>query len=195
MSVIFQKSLDGIHQFTLSIRLHVDLVCQHCQAVGQFIPHGWLHKMNNDGSIRRVGKRIICDRRRGGTGCGGTTKIIAETETHQLHVTAISLSVFILALASGLSVLSAYEKATLSQASRNAWRWWVKLLKREGDIRCFIFKMSEPMRTTAPLSHTQSPIPRRIQILRETLAHWVPLSDVPNNICADFQHSKQIALL
>jgi hypothetical protein len=106
MHVIFRSSLEEVNSFTLSIRMHGGLSCDQCKAEGQFVSHGWLYKLNDDGTLRQVGKRIICDRRRGGSGCGATTRVLVSNETHRLHVDTAQLMLFLWALIAGMTVLA-----------------------------------------------------------------------------------------
>ena len=91
MLVIFKSSMEKVHRFTLSIRMNSEMVCAICKAEGQFLPHGWLYKTDADGSLCKVDKRIICDRRRGGKGCGATVRGLVSTETYQLWAVTATL--------------------------------------------------------------------------------------------------------
>ena len=207
MSVIFKSSMEEVHRCTLSIRMHSEMVCEICKAEGQFLPHGWLYKMNADGLLCKVGKRIICDRRRGGKGCGATVRVLVRSETYRLHFVTASLMLFISALTAGLSVMASYEKATRSAMSRNAWRWWQKLIHRMPDIRGALFK-NFPI---PPSGVTEKPAPiksaesssvitaahRRRKTLiahREVLLRWITKAH-DSDVCALFQEKQQIALL
>lgn len=205
MIVIFKSSMEKVHSFTLSIRMYSEMVCEICKAEGQFLPHGWLYKTDADGSLRKVGKRIICDRRRGGKGCGATVRVLVSTETYQIWAVTATLMLFISALTAGLSVLASYEKATQSPKSRNAWRWWQKLVHRMPDIRGALFKNSPipPSGVTekpAPIKKSSSviaPVHRRRKTLiahREVLLRWINEAQ-DSDACALFQDAQQIALL
>ncbi len=207
MRVIFRSSLEEVHSFTLSIRMHGGLSCDQCKAEGQFVPHGWLYKSNDDGTLRQVGKRILCDQRRGGAGCGATTRVLVRNETHRLHVDTAQLMLFLWALIAGMTVLASYEKATRTSMSRNAWRWWQKLKNRMVDIREDVFKNSaicpaDSKENSALVNNLEFPqvspsasyARKSRQTLCEVLVRWLQ-KDPDLDTCAQFQELRQIALL
>jgi hypothetical protein len=196
MSILFQSSLNGIDLFTLSIRQRVDFCCSQCKAHGQFVPHGWIYKFGGENSKRPVGKRIICDRRRGGSGCGATIKIILKSETYRLHATTARLLTFMLSLLAGATIFDAYESATATIMSRNAWRWWAKLKEREGDIRTYLFKAlrnpTSPSLPTAVLQSTSTELPKHFH---QILKSWMNTTPKSLDACAKFQIEEQSPLL
>lgn len=140
--MIILSNISKADSFTNSIREQGGLSCHHCKQHGQWLPHGFLYKLNLNGQKRKTGKRIICDRRRGGRGCGRTLKIMVKKETHQLQVCIAEIAQFILALLKGLTLPEAYERATGTPQSRNAWRWWSRLKTLEGSIREDLFQLN-----------------------------------------------------
>jgi hypothetical protein len=214
MKVCFRKTLEDIQLFTLGIRSQTDLECSKCQTLGQFLPHGWLYK-TTQGVERKVGKRIICDSRRGGIGCGATTRILVESETYRLWVDTKILLSFLQGLIAGLWVTEAYVKATGTNTGRNAWRWWAKLKRQQQGLRDFLFSKHGLSTQTAEPTEPQndplilvteqkeasqkknSPVQKAKQdkkCLLNLCAEWLSLSE-HNDPCADVQFQASLCLL
>lgn len=121
-------TIDTLNSFTLSLDYHreeLDPCC--CGKDDQFVAHGFVYKQRSQILREVVGKRILCSNRYGRSGCGRTLRLYLATEVPSLHHTTAHLFVFISSLIAGMTIQRAYQKATATADSRNAYRWLNKL--------------------------------------------------------------------
>lgn len=191
MAAYFQNSLDDIEAFTHTVRYQVDFVCPHCKAKGQTVSHG--HLFGDNGII--IGKRCICDRRRGGTGCGKTIRILIKSKCYRLHYALARVGVFLSALLCCTPVLQAYQEATGTCTSRNSWRWWKKLKNREGDLRQELFALSaHQLPHAANKTHQDIKKATHLERISSLLKDWTQ-NQTMDEACANFQLITQKHLL
>lgn len=104
-------------------------ICPFCHHSDQWISHGYLYKKTG----QKVGKRILCARRYGKSGCGHTQALYVDDAIPQRRYSLSVLLAFVFALVKGQTVEQAYYQAIGHHHSspRQAWRWlnalWVNM--------------------------------------------------------------------
>lgn len=188
MKHYFFKDLHSLDLFTMELEHHQDLIkCKKCSKNDQFVSHGYVYKKHVKGGTRTVGKRIFCSDRYRRSGCGSTLRLYLATELPALQYTATQLFIFLSSLIDNLSIQKAYEKATLTENPRNAYRWLNKCLRKLTDYRLFLNK-----RTEVQSSLFKSKNKRR-QLLLPTLQKlFVKTKNPP---CATYQMNYQTCFL
>lgn len=185
---LFFDTLEALHQFTFSLDQH-ELTCASCSARGQFVSHGFCYKQQNFAATKTAGKRILCSRRSGRTGCGRTVQLYLASEVPGLHYGTAQLFAFITALFTRLSITAAYEKAVGKPESRHAWRWFKKLIQQLIVYRHYLHRDAL---TDSAMLNTQS---RSRQLLLPTLkALFSPAHQALNHI-ANFQQTHQVRFI
>jgi hypothetical protein len=182
---IFFDTLDAIHQFTFSLDQHA-LLCGSCKVRGQFVSHGFCYKQQNFAATTPVGKRILCSRRSGRTGCGRTVQLYIASAVPGLRYGATQLFAFITALLANLSITAAYHKAVGMLESRHAWRWFKKLLQQLILYRHYLHRDAH---TDSAMFNTQS---RSRQLLLPTLKALFSRTHPALNHIASFQQTHQV---
>jgi hypothetical protein len=147
MRVIFLPSFTALCFLALHIRLDTERSCWYCQAVGQFVSHGNIRCCETN---QTIGKRLLCDKRRGGTGCGRTTRLLNQDETYWLHFKTPTICEFIILIVAGKTITDAYMAATTAMTPRNAWRWWSRLRSMEHTLRKYLFLNTQFTDTSSP---------------------------------------------
>ena len=185
---IFFDTLDAIHQFTLSLDQHAFL-CASCKTCGQFVSHGFCYKQKQFAATKTVGKRILCSKRSGRTGCGRTVQLYVASAVPGLHHGTAQQLAFITALLANFSVTAAYDKAVGKPESRHAWRWFKKLTQQLIIYRHYLHRNSH---TDSAIFNTQS---RFRQLLLPTLTALFSQTHQAINHVANFQHVHQVRFM
>lgn len=135
----FFSDMNAIEHFTRSLDTHCDsLHCQHCSQTGQWVSHGFIYKQRSSTRREPVGKRIFCSNRYGRQGCGRTCQIYLASEIPQCHYNTTHLMIFVSALLINTIITTAYQQATQTAQSRNAWRWLNRLQQKMSVFRLAI---------------------------------------------------------
>lgn len=185
---IFFDTLETLHQFSFSLDQHA-LTCASCKARGQFVAHGFCYKQRLHAATQTVGKRILCSKRSGRTGCGRTVQLYIASEVPKLHYGTTQLLAFITALLANFSVPVAYDKAVGKPESRHAWRWFKKLTQQLIVYRHYLHRNTH---TDSAKFNTQS---RSRQILLSTLTALFSQTHQALNHIANFQHVHQVRFM
>ena len=185
---IFFDTLEAIHQFTLSLDQHAFL-CASCKTCGQFVSHGFCYKQKKFAATTTVGKRILCSKRSGRTGCGRTIQLYLASTAPKLHHDTTQLLAFIHALLANFSVTAAYDKAAGKPESRHAWRWLKKLSQQLIVYRHYLHRNTH---TNSAIFNTQS---RSRQLLLPTLTALFSQPHQALNDVANFQHAHQVRFM
>jgi len=176
----------SIDQFTLSLDYHQNTFkCCHCHKQGQFVSHGVVYKQLSMKVREPVGKRIICSKRDGRSGCGRTLQLYIASVIPNLHYRACHLFAFVVALCY-TSVCSAWQRATQQHEPRNGWRWINKLNRQLSQFRA---RLKTP---DYPLYNLLSNHPGRSVLLATLTQVFTPTAGCP---CAAWQLQHQTALL
>ncbi len=184
----FFDTLEAIHQFTRSLDQHAFL-CASCKTCGQFVSHGFCHKQHKFAATKTVGKRILCSKRSGRTGCGRTVQLYIASEVPRLHYDTAQLFAFITALLANRSITAAYEKAVGKPEPRHAWRWFKKLTQQLIVYRHYFHRDAL---TAAAVFHTHS-LTR--QLLLPTLQTLFSRAHQALNHIANFQKAHQVQFM
>lgn len=117
--------------FSLNSLPPSDSACPHCGKSEHSVSHGYLYKQVSIDRREVVGKRILCSRRDGRSGCGRTRQwYLADVVPGRQYRLSVFIA-FIRALLDGNAVEPAYLKAIGSSAQpRHAWRWLQSFLKQ-----------------------------------------------------------------
>lgn len=118
----FFSSLVVIEQLTTTINRHfTGHICPFCHQSDQWISHGYLYKKSG----QKVGKRILCAKRYGKSGCGHTQALYVSDVIPQRRYSLSVLLSFVFALVKGQTVEQAYYRAIghTHSSPRQAWRW------------------------------------------------------------------------
>ena len=182
---IFFDTLEAIHQFTFSLDQHAFL-CSSCKACGQFVSHGFCYTQHNFAATKTVGKRILCSRRSGRTGCGRTIQLYIKSAAPGLRYDTTHLFTFITALLAHFSIAAAYDKAVGKPESRHAWRWFKKLMQQLVVYRHYLHRDDQ---TELTMFTTQS---RSRQLLLPTLMALFSSAHPALNPIASFQQTHQV---
>jgi hypothetical protein len=181
---LFFNDLDSLHQYTLELDTHQDtLQCHACSAIGQFVSHGLVYK--NDLELKKdvVGKRIFCSNRHCRSGCGRTRRLYLSWVIPACRYVAMQLTLFLIALIAGSSIVRAYQQATGTHEARHGYRWLIKLQQQLIPYRTFIKN-----RATDILSRFNTRV-RRLQILLPTVVQLFAMLDTQP--CTDYQIKQQ----
>lgn len=121
-------SLQAIEQQTLQLD---NEQCVHCQQTRQLVSHGFVRKKRLGGTSEAVGKRVFCSNRNQRSGCGRTVQLYLDSTLRRLHYAGRCVVALLLWLGKGLTLQSAYQRATGAVTPRNAYRWlhamWARL--------------------------------------------------------------------
>lgn len=187
---IFFDTIESIHQFTFSLEQHEhSLICTSCKARGQFVSHGFCYKQQMLAATKTVGKRILCSKRSGRTGCGRTIQLYVASAVPRLHHGTTQLLAFITALLANFSVTAAYDKAVGKPESRHAWRWFKKLTQQLIIYRHYLHRDAH---TDTAMFNTQS---RFRQLLLPTLTALLSQTHQALNHIASFQYAHQVRFI
>jgi hypothetical protein len=117
----FFSSLQRIEQHIASLNHHHTTVCPVCHQTQQWVSHGYLYKTSTQ---QHVGKRILCSRRYGKSGCGHSQSLYLACVIPQRRYPLSVLLAFVWALINGQTVECAYFHAIrhTHSSSRQAWR-------------------------------------------------------------------------
>ena len=130
----FFSSLAVIEQLTSSMN-HSGIrhICPICRKSDQWVSHGFLYKKPGD----KAGKRVLCGKRYGKSGCGHTQPLYLDDVLPQRRYKLSVLLAFVLSLFKGATVEQAYYQAIGHQHSspRQAWRWLNALWANMGKFR------------------------------------------------------------
>lgn len=177
----FFDSLQAMHQFSLN----PSLSCPHCGLQDQFVSHGFVYHKHHQTPTDCAGKRLVCSNRFGRFGCGRTTRLYLVQTIPSLHTSASVLFTFINLLLHGLSVVSAYQKATGQYESRHAWRWLLRLTNQLPRWRARFLTRPVSLPDTFAFSD-RSP---RLRTLLSTFSALLTLETVDS--CAELQYRWQ----
>ncbi len=176
----FFSSLAVIEQLTSSIN-HSGIrhICPICHKSDQWVSHGYLYKKPGD----KAGKRVICGKRYGKSGCGHTQPLYLDDVVPQRRYRLTVLLAFVLSLLKGATVEQAYYQAIGHQHSspRQAWRWINSLWDNMGRMRERLTSISfigEPLRAGS----------RRLTILLNTVNQCLTQLARPEVIQLSAQH-------
>ena len=115
-----------LDQFTFSLdSLPASEACTHCGQNDQWVSHGYVYKYQPLQGQQVAGKRILCSRRYGRTGCGHTRQLYLADIIPRLQYTLSTVIAFIQALLLGNPVEASFQRATQlnTRDTRQAWRW------------------------------------------------------------------------
>ena len=118
----FFSSLAVIEQLISSINTAgFRHICPICHKSDQWVSHGFLYKKPGE----KAGKRVLCGKRYGKSGCGHTQPLYLDDVVPQRRYRLSVLLAFVLALFKGDTVEQAYFQAIGHPHSspRQAWRW------------------------------------------------------------------------
>ena len=132
---IYYPNLPAIEQRTKQLDL---TRCTHCSQTRQLISHGFIRKKRVGGKSEAVGKRVFCSNRNRRTGCGRTMQLYLDATIRYLHYAGCVVVAFVAFLMTGLSIASAYQRATGSTTSRHAYRWLTALLAQLSTYRSVV---------------------------------------------------------
>lgn len=184
----FFESIDTLHQFSLNLNYHKEkLHCHTCAKSDQFVSHGFLYKKQSQGKRIETGKRIICSRRYGRSGCGATTRLTVANHIPSLHYTALQIYHFLIALMANASIQVSYQHATGQSETRNAYRWLNKIEGKLIEYRSVLKTRTEPIEA-AFINRT-----RRLRLLLPTLQRLFSLFD--HSPCSHYQRQRQMAFM
>lgn len=170
---MFFSSLASLEHFTHSLQsLTFENACTYCSKNDQWVSHGYVYKQRSIEHNEVVGKRIVCSQRYGKNGCGRTRQLYLEPFIPRRHYSMAVIVAFILQLLEGVSVVTAFHKATGKRYidPRHAWRWVRALYAQLGHFRSSLNKQSDVLDRYA--GHRS----RRLAILLPTL-HAFFISD------------------
>ena len=131
-----------------------DSACPYCGKIHQSVSHGYVYKQIAIGQREVVGKRILCSRRDGRSGCGRTRQwYLADVVPGRQYRLPVFIA-FVHALLGGDAIEPAYLNSTGSSAQpRHAWRWLQSFIKQLPRWRLGLSPMLESL-TTKPRSST-----------------------------------------
>ena len=118
--------------FSLDSQPLSDSTCPHCGKTNQSVSHGYVYKWTSDHHREVVGKRILCSRRYGRSGCGRTRQWYLADVVPQCQYRLSVFIAFIHALLAGDAVETAYTKTIVPSPNepRQAWRWLQRFMKQ-----------------------------------------------------------------
>lgn len=157
----FFSSLIVIEQLTTTISRHfTGHICPFCRQSDQWISHGYLYKKSG----QKVGKRILCAKRYGKSGCGHTQALYVSDVIPNRRYSLSVLLTFVFALVKGATVEKAYYRAIghTHSSPRQAWRWLNALWANMGRFRLRLMSSEPPEMLIAGAS-------RRLTVLLNTL--------------------------
>ena len=169
--------------FSLDSLSPSDSTCPHCGSSGESVSHGYVYKQRSDHCQEIVGKRILCSRRYGRSGCGRTRqwylKDVLPGRRYRLSV----LIVFINALLGGSSVEHAYLTALgfPPHGPRQGWRWLQRLMKQLSRWRITLSLKRENVEVTQRSANLKKLLPT-LQALLDKLGNF-------NHIQTHYQHA------
>lgn len=174
----FFLSLNVIEQQTASLNLTQTMICPVCCQSDQWISHGYLYKKSG----QTVGKRILCSRRYGKSGCGHTQSLYVDDVIPQRRYTLSVLLAFVNTLVEGNTVEHAYYQAIghTHSSPRQAWRWLNSLWANMSRFRLW------PVCSSFTESIMQSRS-RRLTLLLNTLHPYLTRLPQPQRIQHDMQ--------
>ena len=157
----FFSSLQRIEQHIASLNHHHTTACPVCHQTQQWVSHGYLYKTSTQ---QQVGKRILCSRRYGKSGCGHSQSLYLACVIPQRRYPLSVLLAFVRALITGQTVEHAYFHAIghAHSSPRQAWRWLNRLWNNMGQWRCWLLTVESTERTVQHRS-------RRLTLLLSTL--------------------------
>lgn len=167
----FFPSLNTLEQYTSSLNsLAHTTTCTHCLKSDQWVSHGYVYQQHSRRQATIVGKRILCSRRYGKSGCGRSRQLYLQHVLPRRRYSMSTLITFVVLLAKGMSVVQAYRKATARQhcEARHAWRWLRALYAQLGPWRSLLRR-----RPSATPNNTRRRS-RRLTILLPTLLRLWP---------------------
>lgn len=184
---IYYASLDAISQHTMQLD-HVQ--CIYCGQSAQLVSHGFIYKKQAIATMPKpVGKRVLCSRRFGHTGCGRTVQLYLDSMVRHLHCGGCTVVAFVLSLMQGLSIALAYRQVSGAGDARHAYRWLNKLFAQLSTYRSVVhqvpFDAPTPGSTALIASRRHLIIVSFVRLLRHFRA---PL-------CASFQKTLQTSFL
>ena len=139
----FFSSLVVIEKLTTTISHHfTGHICPFCHHSDQWISHGYLYKKSG----QRVGKRILCAKRYGKSGCGHTQALYVDDAIPRRRYSLSVLLAFVFALVKGRTVEQAYYQAIghVHSSPRQAWRWLNALWANMGIFRSRLTSLKPP---------------------------------------------------
>lgn len=162
--------------------------CIHCGHIHQLVSHGYIYKkISSQAEPVAIGKRTICSKRYGRTGCGRTMQLYLDSRIRYMHYAGCIVVAFVWLLVAGNSISKAYQCATGIAEPRNAYRWLNKLFLRLSDFRSLIHK---PQLSDHVKNGT---IQQRRQLLTSTFHALLNRFGEP--LCDNYQHTLQKSFL
>lgn len=171
---LFFPSLCEIDRFSFSFDCLSQLTCAHCHRCDQWISHGYLYRL---GGVK-VGKRLLCAKRYGKSGCGRTRPLYLQHIIPKRRYTLSTLLALIYALLKAQTVEQAYAEAVghSNYSHRQAWRWLSALWRLMPCFRNEIPKPDYSLLETFP--HRS----QRLSMLLSTLKLWLSQMSDPLSI-------------
>ena len=176
----FFLSLTTIEQHTASLNQNrVKQVCPICYQSDQWVSHGYLYRQCRE----KVGKRILCSKRYGQSGCGHTQALYIDDVIPKRRYRLSVLLAFVMALIKGSTVEQAYYRAVgySHHASRQAWRWLSRLWSGMSGFRMNTLLCSSKRWVINARS-------KRLTLLLSTLAQYLSQLAQPHRIQCVMQH-------
>lgn len=133
----YYSNLEKIHQQTMQLEYELCISCGESHLVS----HGYIYK--KDSSTTEpvpVGKRVICSKRYGRTGCGRTMQLYLDSRVRYLHYAGCCVVAFVCWLMAGITISEAYQDVTGTEDPRNAYRWLSKLSEQFSVYRSHLHK-------------------------------------------------------
>lgn len=162
---LFFPSFSKLEAFSRSLNTLISShACRHCTCSDQWVSHGFIYRQSGI----QVGKRILCAKRYGKSGCGRTFALYIAAFIPQRRYSLNVLWAFVCSLIQGSNVAQAYFSAVghAHFNHRQAYRWLSALYAQVG-----LFRSQLPFRSVNSISvrHRST----RLSILFTTLSAWV----------------------
>ena len=184
---IYYPDLTAIQQMTMQLE---NELCINCGKDHQLVSHGFIYKkIATSTEPVAVGKRTICSKRYGRTGCGRTMQLYLNSRVRYLHYAGCCVVAFACLLMAGVTISQAYQKVTGIKDPRNAYRWLNKIFARLIDYR----SLSHQPRLDAADNASDGVVQPRRRLLASTFRTLLGRFGEP--LCACYQHVLQSSFL
>lgn len=184
---IYYPNMAAMQQRTMELK---NEPCIHCGKIHQLVSHGFIYKKNFTSTEPvAVGKRTICSKRYGRTGCGRTMQLYLDSRVRYLHYAGCCVVVFVIFLMAGITISQAYQFVTGTADPRNAYRWLSKLSARFSVYRSHLHKPRLDEAENTPIRFVNS---RRRLLASTFLALF---DDFGSPLCGRYQQTLQTTFL
>ena len=183
----YYANLNAIQQKTMQLD---NEQCIHCGQAEQLVSHGFIYKKQAVATMPKpVGKRALCSKRYGRTGCGRTMGLYLDSMVRYLHTAGNSVVAFVFLLMEGVTIGDAYQQITGTADARHAYRWLNKLFTRLAHYRSLLHHTNFD-----ELTHTNGNVfSLRRRLLASTFT--VLLQRFSEPLCSSYQRTLQISFL